>query len=106
MKKLSLLCVPLLAATLIFSALAVSVNTAPLNQAQAAAKTVPQWIWLGNPTDSTETVYFRHSFELNSVPESATVAGSCDNAMSVFVNGKKVVSSNEWSTPVLSLIHI
>ncbi|MEE3180498.1 MAG: hypothetical protein VX288_01205, partial [Planctomycetota bacterium] len=77
MKKLSILCVPLFAATLIFSALAVSIDTASLNQAQAAAKTVPQWIWLGSPSDSNETVYFRHTFDLSSIPKSVTVAGSC-----------------------------
>ncbi|MFP6738562.1 MAG: hypothetical protein VCD34_07445, partial [Planctomycetota bacterium] len=104
MKKLSLASVPLLAATLVFFGFTVSVFNASANQAQAAAKAVPQWIWLGNPTNSNETVYFRRSFDLASVPESVTVAGSCDNSMSVFINGKKVVSSNEWSTPVRAKI--
>jgi len=100
MKKLSLASFPLLAVTLIFSGFTISVDNASFNQAQAAAKAVPQWIWLGSPSDSNETVYFRHTFDLSSIPTSVTVAGSCDNAMRVFINGKKAVSSNEWSTPV------
>ena len=100
MKKLSIVCIPLLAAALLFPGFPAIGDGPPLKQAEAAAKTVPKWIWLGSPSDSNETIYFRRTFELSSVPESVTVTGSCDNSMRVFINGKKVVSPNEWSTPV------
>jgi len=98
MKKISIVC--LFAATFLFSGLSLFDSRLDDGKALAAAKAVPQWIWLGNPPDSNETVYFRHTFELTSVPKSVTVAGSCDNSMRVYINGKKAVSSNEWSTPV------
>ena len=104
MKKLSIVCIPLLAAALLFPGFPAIGDGPPLKQAEAAAKTVPKWIWLGSPSDSNETIYFRRTFELSSVPESVTVTGSCDNSMRVFINGKKVVSSNEWSTPVRAKI--
>ncbi|HBO52506.1 MAG TPA: heme-binding protein, partial [Planctomycetes bacterium] len=98
MKKLSIVC--LFAAAILFTGLTVLDSHRDSCKALAAAKPAPQWIWLGNPSDSNETIYFRHSFDLASVPESVTVAGSCDNSMRVYINGKKAVSSNEWSTPV------
>ena len=98
MKKLSIAC--LFAAAILFTGLTVLDSHRDSGKALAAAKAVPQWIWLGNPSDSNETVYFRHSFDLSSVPQSVTIAGSCDNSMRVFINGRKAVSSNEWSTPV------
>ncbi|MEE3230452.1 MAG: heme-binding protein, partial [Planctomycetota bacterium] len=98
MKKLSIAC--LFAATFLFAGLTLLDSHLDDGKALAAAKAVPQWIWLGNPSDSNETIYFRHTFELSSVPKSVTVAGSCDNSMRVYINGKKAVSSNEWSTPV------
>ena len=104
MKKPCPVLLPLLCATVIFSVSAVIDSGPWLQTAQASPKSVPQWIWLGNPTDSNETVYFRRVFDLSSVPESATVAGSCDNSMRVFINGKKAVSSNEWATPVRAKI--
>ena len=98
MKKLSIVC--LFTAMFVFSGLSLFDSRLDDGKALAAAKAVPQWIWLGNPPDSNEPVYFRHTFELDSVPKSVTVAGSCDNSMRVYINGKKAVSSNEWSTPV------
>ena len=100
MKKLFPALLPLFAAALLFTGSASIDNALHLQTAEASPKAVPQWIWLGNPTDSNETIYFRHTFELPSVPGSVTVAGSCDNSMRVYINGKKAVSSNEWSTPV------
>ncbi|MCH2585997.1 MAG: hypothetical protein MK138_14640, partial [Planctomycetes bacterium] len=73
MKKLSIVC--LFAAAILFTGLTVLDSHRDSGKALAAAKTVPQWIWLGNPSDSNETIYFRHTFELSSVPESVTVAG-------------------------------
>ena len=104
MKKLFPALLPLFAAALLFTGPASIDNALHLQTAEASPKAVPPWIWLGNPTDSNETIYFRHTFDLSSVPESVTVTGSCDNAMRVFINGKKAVSSNEWSTPVRAKI--
>ena len=50
MKKLSIVC--LFAAAILFTGLTVLDSHRDSGNALAAAKTVPQWIWLGNPSDS------------------------------------------------------
>ena len=50
MKKLSIVC--LFAAAILFTGLTVLDSHRDSGKALAAAKAVPQWIWLGNPSDS------------------------------------------------------
>ncbi len=58
----------------------------------------PQWIWLGEEARD-ETVYFRRMIEVKGDVKNASVAGSCDNAMRVFVNGTRVLESETWEQP-------
>ncbi|MGY8687922.1 MAG: c-type cytochrome [Verrucomicrobiales bacterium] len=62
----------------------------------------PDWIW-STPLDkakSNEQVYFRKTFELTKDVKKATLYGTCDNGMTVWVNGKESAKSNEWQSPV------
>ncbi len=56
------------------------------------------WIWHGQATDRGEC-YARLSFDLKVIPKQAGFAVSCDNHADVFLNGKKVLSSNDWAHP-------
>jgi putative heme-binding domain-containing protein len=59
----------------------------------------PSWIWLDRTQDG-QTVYFRKEIDLKYRVTSARLYGSCDNQMTVYVNGKEIIASDSWETPV------
>ena len=71
-----------------------------------------QWIWVGQ-MQGTQTVSARGRVTLSAAPRSATLFVTGDDAATVFVNGRKVVSTNsaaeEWKQvhrePVAPLLH-
>lgn len=64
------------------------------------AKSPSNWIWLDANPRSNQTVYFRKDFAVRSGIKSAKLFGTCDNQMTVYVNGKEVLASDSWETPV------
>ena len=56
----------------------------------------PSWIW-GEGNDN-KTWYFRKTFSAQP-GWTGTAIASCDNVMTVYLNGKKVFSSSEWQSP-------
>lgn len=71
-------------------------------QAQPAkGKSVSSWIWLEKEAAPSQTVYFRKEFLLKQRITSARLCGTCDNQMTVYVNGKEVLASDSWETPVV-----
>ena len=62
----------------------------------------PTWIWSSpkNQAKPNEQVYFRKSFDLTQGAKKATLFGSCDNGMTVWINGREVAKSDVWQTPV------
>lgn len=64
-----------------------------------SAKAAPSWIWLGEPRDR-QTVFFRKEIVTQGAISSAGLYGTCDNSMTVYIDGQEVVSSNEWETPL------
>jgi len=59
---------------------------------------VPQWVWDGNAREDHE-VWFRRGFRLGKLPAAAQLVASCDNNVSVFVNGTEVLKSSTWEAP-------
>lgn len=72
-------------------------QTVAATLATAAAK--PHWIWPGKDVQPNERVFFRKSFELPADVKKAQVAASCDNVLTLFINGEHVLQSNEWQAP-------
>ncbi len=71
--------------------------------ATADVKLAGKWIW--NDASAAKAVsggriFFRKSFELTELPARALAVMTCDNEFVLFVNGRKVVESKEWSSPV------
>jgi putative heme-binding domain-containing protein len=60
----------------------------------------PSWIWLNDKPLDKQTVYFRKEIHVNGKILSAKLYGACDDEMTVYVNGKEVVSSDSWERPV------
>ena len=57
---------------------------------------VPKWIW---GPDSESNYVLRTSVDLTNI-KAARLRASCDNAGTVFINGKRVAGSSEWQTPM------
>ncbi len=60
-----------------------------------SAGTVPQWIW-GTQRDGK----YRLKTTFSGDVKSAQLRATCDNVMTLFLNGKKLASSSEWQDPV------
>ncbi|HEX8312108.1 MAG TPA: hypothetical protein VF614_12370 [Chthoniobacteraceae bacterium] len=59
----------------------------------------PDWIWLGKPGDN-EVRYFRQSFTIVGKVLNAHVGASCDDQMTLFINGQEVGKSKAWGEPL------
>jgi putative heme-binding domain-containing protein len=60
---------------------------------------IPSWIWSKASGGAGEEVYFRKVFQAEP-GDKARLAATCDNEMTVFLNGKKVAESKAWEEPV------
>ncbi|MGN6543876.1 MAG: DUF1549 domain-containing protein, partial [Aureliella sp.] len=62
-----------------------------------------QWIWSSAgepPAPAGEKRAFRKRFELDAPVDQSGAAISCDNRFTLYVNGKKLASGDNWMTPV------
>src|SRR5262249_30414820 len=66
----------------------------------SGSRILPSWIWQGPKGLPNQVVYFRKEFTVAGPVKRAKLIGTCDNEMIVFVNGKEVLRSEEWSQPV------
>ena len=81
-------------ASFIFLAAFTSFSTA-----LAADAPVAEWIWLNKDSPDGEVVLFRKEFIVAGDVKSATLLGSCDNQLRVYLNGDDVAASEAWETP-------
>jgi putative heme-binding domain-containing protein len=58
---------------------------------------VPTWVW---GKDQIKTQFVRTTFNTPANLESARIIATCDNALTLWINGKEVAKSKEWGTPV------
>jgi putative heme-binding domain-containing protein len=63
---------------------------------QAAAQT-PEWIWTSAESAKGDRMWTCHVVEVTGEVKKASLFGSCDNHCSVFLDGKLVLESHEWS---------
>ena len=64
-----------------------------------------KWIWgpsaaRGKVPAAGETIMLRNRFELDSLPQKAFAAFTCDNEAIVYVNGREVSRTTDWTKPV------
>ena len=67
----------------------------PTPNVDFAAGPAAEWIWAA---DEPQQCWLRHTFETNA--KSAVLIATCDNVMSVKLNGKSVANSSTWQNPV------
>jgi hypothetical protein len=73
-----------------------------------ALPTIPQWIW--NDKDAAAKakaghVYFRKTVQLPAVPDDALALIVCDNSFTLFINGRKAGSGNDYKNAFLFDLH-
>jgi len=54
------------------------------------------WIWYPGDKGGTIDRYFRKKIEIAKVPPKASIRITCDNAYTLFVNGKELGSGDKW----------
>ena len=66
---------------------------------------VAKWIWSnpeGTPAQATKLA-FKKSFKLPAAAASAAVVVAADNEATVFLNGRKLVTTTDWQAPVMAM---
>ena len=77
----------------IFSTNLLAQNTAKKKALEL--KSLPSWIWLSDA--GSDKIAVRHEFEIKGEVKQALLAATADNQCDVFINDKKVVSSDDWA---------
>jgi len=73
-------------------ALALAASTSFADPRQA-----PSWVWSG-AGGSDQELTLRRTFQLDRAVEEASLVGTCDNHMTVLLNGAKVLSHGSWES--------
>jgi putative heme-binding domain-containing protein len=63
-------------------------------------KTPPNWIWLDKEAKADQVVYFRKEFQYRAFVAGVRLYASCDNEMTVYLDGKEVAKRDNWETPL------
>ena len=58
---------------------------------------VPQWVWDAEGASDGQEIFLRKTFTLSGKIQSAKLYSTCDNSMTLWINGKEVGSSRDWS---------
>jgi putative heme-binding domain-containing protein len=74
-------------------------STPAASKPKKPAAPKPEWIWISARPKNNEVVFFRKTFELKTRVRSATLVATCDNHVSLFLNGKQLFQHDEWQAP-------
>ena len=58
---------------------------------------LPTWVW---GKDQNKAQFVRTAFDTPADLQSARLIATCDNALTLWINGKQLANSSEWKTPV------
>jgi len=61
---------------------------------------VPNWMWLNRSAKPNEVAYFRKTFEIGGDIKSAALDVACDDEVTVFINGRRVLDHTTWQQGV------
>ena len=57
-----------------------------------------RWIWGRKPAGANDRYYFRRTF--TATTRQAKIIASCDNHLAVWINGKRLLTGDDWNAPV------
>jgi len=71
-------------------------NAAGKEESAAVFSDAASWIWCSGNKDGTIDRYFRKKIEVAKMPVKARIRITCDDAYTLFVNGKEIGSGTNW----------
>ncbi len=80
----------------------VSAKPASKNSKTRPEHAQPNWIWKTEGGEPAKKVYFRKEFSVKGSVAAARLYATCDDQMTVFLDGKKIVESGAWNKPVFA----
>ena len=66
----------------------------------AAENPKPTWVWDADGATKGQTIYLQNTFEVSAKPKTAKLYTTCDNRMTLWINGARVASSPDWPQPI------
>ena len=60
-----------------------------------------EWIWHGDKPGEKDVRFFRKEFRVSDAPEKATLTFACDNAATVYLDGKEIGKNDNWNEPTV-----
>ncbi len=88
---------PVLLSLLLSSAPVSVIGADPAELPPASTQGALKWIW--SQGKATPKAFFEKEFLLSAPPVSARARVACDNGCKVFINGKQVVTNEDWNKP-------
>ncbi|WP_235908860.1 c-type cytochrome [Roseiconus nitratireducens] len=85
---------------LLVAALGSTVKAQPKGLKWVRDEPVPDWIWDAEGARDNQQIFLRKTFDLPSNPKSARLYTTCDNSMTLWVNGKEIGKSRDWPYPI------
>lgn len=63
-------------------------------------KPKPDWIWDAAGSKSNQVIYLRKTFSIDSAVKASKLYTTCDNKMTLWINGKEIGKSPDWPSPI------
>ncbi|MGE5192021.1 MAG: hypothetical protein ACM3U2_05920, partial [Deltaproteobacteria bacterium] len=63
-----------------------------------AAAAPAHWIWADKEAKDKDTIYLRKTIEFAGAVKSGVLSATCDNVVTIYVNGKQVLKHSEWTS--------
>ena len=98
MRRLSLLLLTIVLSVPLLTSLVAQENE-DASSSWLTNKPLPKWIW-NRKTSNDQQLFFRRSFEIKGEIKSAKVYSTCDNRLTLWLNGEKAGTSPDWPLPV------
>lgn len=61
---------------------------------------IPRWIWDADGSSNDQVLYLRKEFSLPGPIQSANLYTTCDNKMTLWINGQEIGRSPDWPQPI------
>jgi len=75
-------------------------DSAKAKSAVLPGNAAPKWIWLDKQATPGQTLWFRKEISPRGRFGAARLVATCDDRMTIFLNGKQIGTGDKWQTPV------
>ncbi|QDT34080.1 family 16 glycoside hydrolase [Thalassoglobus polymorphus] len=80
----------------------VSAKPTPKESKTGSENAKPKWIWQNKGEQPAKQVFFRKEFEVKGSVAAARLYATCDDQMTIFLDGTKVAEGGAWNRPVFA----